>query len=133
MSVFSYCTPPPQESNRSLGNSFLGNFIEGEQKTSDCCVSAVAMSLSKILNLCQLRLQETEYITLYCCANHYNNSEKKESSNSTCCRPLTLCCITLTVPLFIKIQLWLKFIRKSEEWKQFEWTHFYCSRTFKWI
>lgn len=132
MSVFSYCTPP-----KSLTGLWAIHFweilLKENQKTSDCCVSAVAMSLSKILNLCQLRLQETEYITLYCCANHYNNSEKKESSNSTCCRPLTLCCITLTVPLFIKIQLWLKFIRKSEEWKQFEWTHFYCSRTFKWI
>lgn len=116
MSVFSYCIFFPPESKRSLGNSFLGNFIEGEQKPSDCCVSAVAMSLSKILNLCQLRLRgETEYITLYRCANHYNNSEKKESSNSSCCRPLTLRCITLTVLLFIKTQLWFHFIRKSEE------------------
>lgn len=113
MNVFSYCIPLPK-SLRGLSHSFLGNFIEGEQKPSDCCVSAVAMSLSKILNLCQLRLRETEYITLYCCANHYNNLEKKELSNSTCCRPLTLRCITLTVLLFIKTQLWFNFIRKSE-------------------
>lgn len=86
---------------RSLGISFLGSCIEGEQNLSDSRVSAVEPSLSEILNLCQLHLQgETEHITSHYSANHYSYSKQKESSNSSC-RPLTLCCITLTVLLFI--------------------------------